>query len=408
MNILSGMTGAARPQFLMAMAMATTLMMSAAVGAPAASADILDLSTPGVYVQEIDNFGAEINPAPALQVIVGQAVIPSGTSISVTSTAEFAALTSSASAAVTQAVEDYFTNGGVALTVVGAESAQAPDLITAIESIAVAGSLDLAVPELRGLGDGDWQEVATELIATAVTLDAIAWLDPPADVVGHEVSSTFSDPGGVAALAAQLRSTAGEGAAQAVLLNGGVVDAEGQARAATPGVLGMRSSTDSNEGQWANMDPYPGLVGVTPEDPLPLAGLGVLTAAGVTSIFRLDDQYTTPDIAVTLETADDVHYASTRRMLLWLQQSVRAGMANYVFSPNDMSTWVSMTSMISSFLTGIWQEGGLEGNAADESFTVNCSATPDMILNGYLQCAVRVDLITSNLQEFNLMQDQSV
>jgi len=384
------------------------LLMTMTAVAPAAHPETLNISTPGVYVQEINGFGSGIVGAPALQVIVGRVAVDGGRGVTVSSVAEFARATSSASPAMTQAVSDFFINGGQRLTVVGAASAEAADLIAALDSLEVPGALDIFVPELRGLGDGDWQDVAEELVSAAVGWNAMAWLDPPADAVGHGATPTFADPGGVAALGRQLRTTVGSGAEQVVLLNGGVVDATGTARAASPGVLGMRAATDvEGEGIWMEVPPDPGLVGVTPEDPLPLAAIGVLRFAGVTSIYRFDDAYTTPDIAVTLTTAGEVHYASTRRMLLWVRQSVQDGVTPYVFEANDMNTWSAMTAAISGFLTGVWQQGGLDGTSPSNAYSVLCSATPTMILTGYLQCDIRLDLVTGAWQGFTLSQMQA-
>jgi hypothetical protein len=383
------------------------LLVHATAVTPAAQADVVNVATPGVYIQEIDDFGSPVTGAPALQVVIGDVSVSGGGALIASSVSDFTAATSSASPAVTQAVADYFTYGGDRLAVVGAASAEAEDLMAALDSLSVNGALDLFLPELRGLGDGDWQDVAARLVAAAGERNAMAWLDPPADAVGHGATPTFADPGGVAALGRQLRSTVGVGAEQTVLLNGGVVDAAGIARAASPGVLGLRAASDADDGIWMAMDPLPGLEGVMPEDPLPVAGIGILRSAGVTSIFRFDDAYTSPEIAVTLATANDVHYAATRRMLLWVRQSVERGMLPFVFAANDMNTWTSVTENISSFLTEIWQEGGLEGGTPAEAFAAQCSAQPTMILAGYLQCDVRLDLVTGAWQSFSLTQMQA-
>lgn len=366
-------------------------MSSSIALAPEAGAVVGDFPTPGVYVNELDAFSQGIIAGPALQVLVGEASLPTDQALTVTSIKDFRSL-ATASDVMTQAVTDYFTNGGTMLAIVAAESADAADLIDAIDSIGAQGALDLAVPELRSLGDGDWQDVAGALVSRAVEIQAMAWIDPPADAVGHEATPTFADPGGVAALAAGLRTSVGGGAAQAVLLNGGVVDSAGVAWAASPGVLGMRAATDSSEGIWMSLDPYPGLVGVTPEDPLPDAGLAVLRFNGVTPILRIADEYTAPEIPVTLSSIDSVHYASEERMLLWLSQNIQVGMRSYVFAANNGLTWGAVTAMISSFLTTLFSEGAFDGETTAQSFTVQCGATPMQILNGYMGCTVRVDL----------------
>lgn len=387
--------------------MAAALLLPLTLVAPVVHADTGNISTPGIYIQEINGFDSPVTGAPALQVLVGDATVLGKGGLTVASVAEFTAGTTSTSSAMAQAVNDFFANGGQQLAIVGAASAESADLIDALDGLEVPGVLDIIVPELRGLGDGEWQDVATSLIDTAVSRDAMAWIDPPEDAVGHGATPTFSDPGGVAALGRQLRDVVGEGAQQAILFSGGVIDAEGNARAASPGVLGLRAATDVNDGIWDTTNPLPGLVGVLPEDPVPLAGLGPLRFAGVTGIFRFDDAYTTPEIPVTLATAGEVHYASARRMLLWVRQSLEDAMVPYVFEPNDMNTWSAMTAMISSFLTDVWQEGGLDGVSSAQAYAAQCSATPEMMLTGYLQCDIRLDLVTGDWQILSLVQEQA-
>ncbi|MCA2997705.1 MAG: phage tail sheath family protein [Rhodocyclaceae bacterium] len=95
--------------------------------------------------------------------------------------------------------------------------------------------------------------------------------------------------------------------------------------------------------------------------------------------------------------SNDWRYLSVRRTMTFIEQSVKLAARAYVFSPNDANTWGAINSMISSFLTSVWQQGGLQGPTAASAFTVSCglgsTMTQDDLLNGYLRVSVSVALL---------------
>jgi hypothetical protein len=95
--------------------------------------------------------------------------------------------------------------------------------------------------------------------------------------------------------------------------------------------------------------------------------------------------------------SQDWRYISVRRTMTFLEQSIKLAARAYVFSPNDANTWAALSSMISSFLTDIWKEGGLQGATPQASFSVSVglgtTMTPDDLLNGYLRVSVQVALV---------------
>ena len=70
--------------------------------------------------------------------------------------------------------------------------------------------------------------------------------------------------------------------------------------------------------------------------------------------------------------SQEVKYISIRRTLIFLEQSCKSAAKAYIFEPNTKNTWDSIKSMIGSFLTGIWREGGLMGAKASDAFSVQC------------------------------------
>jgi uncharacterized protein len=95
--------------------------------------------------------------------------------------------------------------------------------------------------------------------------------------------------------------------------------------------------------------------------------------------------------------SNDWRYIQVRRTLIYIEQSIKNALSAYVFSPNTPSTWVSVKSMISNFLTDVWKQGGLMGSRADEAYTVQVglgsTMIPDDIINGYMIVNVTLQMV---------------
>ncbi|GGE40625.1 hypothetical protein EV200_101764 [Pedobacter psychrotolerans] len=102
--------------------------------------------------------------------------------------------------------------------------------------------------------------------------------------------------------------------------------------------------------------------------------------------------------ARTLEgNSQDWKYIQVRRTMTFLEQSCKLACHPYVFQPNDKNTWEAVKSMIGSFLTSVWKNGGLMGATPADAFSVACgmgtTMTADDVLNGIMTVVVRVALI---------------
>jgi hypothetical protein len=86
--------------------------------------------------------------------------------------------------------------------------------------------------------------------------------------------------------------------------------------------------------------------------------------------------------------SNDWRYIQVRRTMIYVEQSVKTALNAFVFAPNTASTWTTVTSMIESFLHGLWSSGGLMGASPGEAYSVRCglgsTMTADDILNGYM------------------------
>lgn len=376
------------------------LLASAALAitmAPGAGA-IVDPTTPGVYITEINGFGTTPQMVALMPVIVGEAVSAQPDDVlQLTSSSDLSSLTTSASASTQAAVEDFFANGGGVMTLVAAAGADADSLLDALSRVdGIESAFDISVPGLRDLTDTEWMTVADDVTQVAADIGGMAWLDPPADSVGHVVSDDAADSGGVASLSQRLASDVGSDYRSAMLLSAGVVPTSGagEARAASPGVLGLRASVDAVEGQWVHIGYEPGLAGVRSEDSPTMAGVVLFEQASVTPVYDDPLGTTIPMSPVTLGSLENRRRLTEERTLLWIERSIRQAMVPYVFAPNNEQTWIQLTAQISGLLTPLWQEGALYGDSAAEAFSVSCSATPDQILNGYVSCSVGLELLS--------------
>ena len=95
--------------------------------------------------------------------------------------------------------------------------------------------------------------------------------------------------------------------------------------------------------------------------------------------------------------SQDWRYIAVRRTMIFLERSIKLAAQTYVYEPNNPNTWAALQSMISSFLTGVWQEGGLQGASPAAAFSVSVglgtTMTADDLLNGYMRVSVKVAVV---------------
>jgi len=95
--------------------------------------------------------------------------------------------------------------------------------------------------------------------------------------------------------------------------------------------------------------------------------------------------------------SDDWRYIQVRRTMTYIEQSIKDALKNYMFSPNDANTWAAVTSVVSSFLTSIWKEGGLQGASPSDTFSVACglgtTMTADDILKGLMNITIKIAVV---------------
>lgn len=86
--------------------------------------------------------------------------------------------------------------------------------------------------------------------------------------------------------------------------------------------------------------------------------------------------------------SNDFRYISVRRFYIMVEESTKLAAMQFVFEPNDGSTWVRIRAMIENFLTNLWRLGALAGSKPEQAFYVKVglgqTMTFDDILNGRL------------------------
>jgi uncharacterized protein len=95
--------------------------------------------------------------------------------------------------------------------------------------------------------------------------------------------------------------------------------------------------------------------------------------------------------------SNDWRYIQVRRTMIYVEQSVKQALDAMVFRPNTAQTWVTVVSMIESFLHGLWAAGGLMGSSPAQAYNVvaglGSTMTPDDVLNGVMRVQVTLQMV---------------
>jgi phage tail sheath protein FI len=63
-------------------------------------------------------------------------------------------------------------------------------------------------------------------------------------------------------------------------------------------------------------------------------------------------------------------YVSTRRLFLYIEESIEQGIRWAVFQPNNLALWAGLRRTITQFLTNVWRSGALFGEKPEDAFYV--------------------------------------
>jgi uncharacterized protein len=120
---------------------------------------------------------------------------------------------------------------------------------------------------------------------------------------------------------------------------------------------------------------------------------GVLNQLGVNCLRELPDNSTVVFGARTLAPASDEQwrYVPVRRIALFLEQSLIAGLRWAVFEPNAAPLWAEIVASIEPFMTGLFRQGAFQGIKPEQAFFVKCdgvTTTQSDIDNGIVNIVI--------------------
>jgi len=93
---------------------------------------------------------------------------------------------------------------------------------------------------------------------------------------------------------------------------------------------------------------------------------------------------------------DNYRYINVRRLMSYISRSVEMGTQWAVFDSNDEDLWARVKRTVVNFLDGLWRQGALYGNSAEEAYFVQCDDqlnTPEIVRQGRVYIKVGVSPI---------------
>lgn len=351
------------------------------------------VATPGVYVDRLSGFGSALVQVPTgVAAIIGVGADPAKPSVMVSSLSDFNVLVPEASPSLSTAVEQYFSNGGSTAVIKGASGPSAAAILSALQT-PISEEADLLVAaDLFTLSGSEWLDVAAAMGRVAVTTSAIALIDPPASTVA-QVVSTPTSLAPLTGLGTELRSRSGENAESMMLFASNLLNSSGQTVPVSPAFAGVIAQTDANEGFWNAPNGFANTFSsVRPQFAATRTQAGQLQVAGLDPLMYFPGRGTAVISDRLLSGMGD--YLAVKRTLDTISATITNGINQYVFSPNDASTWSAVSASVSTYLESLFAEGALMGTNAASAYNVDCGLGTTMtgqdILNGYMILTVEV------------------
>lgn len=149
-----------------------------------------------------------------------------------------------------------------------------------------------------------------------------------------------------------------------------------QATPPSGAVAGVYARVDEQRGVWkapANESLNQVLAPVTRFNRAQLEDLNVHATSGksINAIRAFTGKGTLIFGARTLTGNDgENRYVNVRRLLIFLEESIKKATEQFVFEPNDANTWVRVRGMIENFLNLQWRAGALQGARAQDAYRV--------------------------------------
>lgn len=143
------------------------------------------------------------------------------------------------------------------------------------------------------------------------------------------------------------------------------------------------------------------------EVPLSDADQGPLNQQGINIIRAFPSQGILIWGARTIAPPDQTAwmYVNVRRLLLYIEKTIREGTRFAVFQPNNITLWQQVKRIITDFLMQLWTAGDLFGATPAQAFQVRVDATlntPDVVALG--QMIAQITVVPTHPAEFVVFQ----
>ncbi|MDX9768605.1 MAG: phage tail sheath C-terminal domain-containing protein [Ectothiorhodospiraceae bacterium] len=298
------------------------------------------------------------------------------------------------------AVYQFFVHGGEMAQIVrvpGASTDGAPlaaDLIAGVRS-SLAASITAQIfvlPDLVGMQTADIHAVL-DVVAPLVTQQrGMLVLDTPLDIQTTD---------GVLQWRADLDAVIGIDDRKNVALYYPPVrftppDAKTDIAMGVSGAIaGIYAQTDNTSGVWSvPAGVQAALIGdFTLMPPIDASDLGPLGAAGINTIRSLYNYGNVVWGAKTLyaESGGVYSYVNTRRLLHFVEDSIKDGLQWTVFEPSSPAVWAQVSQSVDAFLNRLWMSGAFIGDTASHAYYVVCDASnnpPELASQGLMALSV--------------------
>lgn len=358
-------------------------------------------SAPGVYIAETSASQTIVGASTAVTAFVGYAAEgPQLSPIQVTRysdfTSQFGAL--SADSLLSQSVYGYFENGGVTAHVVSVPARADGSLPTA-EDIAESGLQALAtvldfdllvIPDLSRMTAADGLFLTQSAMNFASdnqvffiadfpqSLDTVSLITSWAEQIQNPLSGSYT-----ALYYPQIIFRNPFSPAQRFTLGAGGV------------MAGLFSTVDLDAGVWQSPSgfAYPLTLVSGLSSTILASALDSITSQGVNPLRLFYNYEFASGGAITLSSSQTYLNIATRRLVTYVEKSLKQGLAWTAFESNNADLRNRVAVEASGFLTSLWQQGALYGANSEQAFSVICDSsnnTPATIATGVLYLDVSI------------------
>lgn len=294
------------------------------------------------------------------------------------------------------------TQSAVALSG-GSDGVATPSLLSAVQTLStVQGNLDINLP-----GVSSTATLNPILAWTSAQPNMFVVIDAPPATLGSDgitpnESATVNSYLAMVAGSNQLTATA-TAAIYAPWLNvpDPISSTPGATRALPPAgaVMGLYSQTDALYG--VQKSPAGVTIPVqrvaSVELPFQNSNLDTLNTNGINIIRNVSSYGYCVMGARTLQHNLPSRYVSIQRTLMNIQFTLNQITQFAVFENNNENLWARLNAVVGQYLQGIWQQGVLQGDTADQAYFVECDSgnnTPTTIAAGEVHVQVGLALNT--------------